>query len=70
MAVRDPYYARAAARTVLCDARIDWVVTGDVSRDVAAVATTWCHTCQENKSADHIKIQEAEGSFSFRLITI
>ena len=40
VAVRDPYYVQAAAWTVLCDARIDWVVTGDVSCDVTAVAAT------------------------------
>ena len=40
VAIRDPYYVQTAAWTVLCDARIDWVVTGDVSRDVTAAAAT------------------------------
>ena len=46
MAIRDPYYVlRAAAWTVLCNARIDWVVTGDVSCDMTAVAATKCGSC-------------------------
>ena len=40
MAIRDPYYVQAAAWAVLCDARIDWVVTGDVICDVPAAAAT------------------------------
>ena len=40
VAIRDPYYVQAAAWAVLCDARIDWVVTGDVICDVPAAAAT------------------------------
>ena len=41
VAVRDPYYVQVRQLwTVLCDACIDWVVTGDVGREVSAVAAT------------------------------
>ena len=40
MAIRDLYYVQAAAWAVLCDACIDWVVTGDVICDVPAAAAT------------------------------
>ena len=53
VAVCDPCYVRAAAWTVLCEARIDWVVTGDVSRDVRVVAATSSRHHRHSKGSLH-----------------